>query len=165
MGLILMLAALATMQLKSADLANGATIASEQMYPRCGGKNVAPALSWSGAPAGTKSFVLTFIDTSVLPSSWSHWIVVNLPATASGLPKGGALPAGATAIQSNFGDLIYDGPCPPAGTGEHLYEFTLYALPRRAPAMVENASAKELARALSAIALAKATLRGTATTP
>lgn len=154
--------AAAAMELKSGDLGEGAPIAIEQLYTRCGGKNVAPALSWSGAPSGTRSFVLTFVDTSVLPSGWSHWLVVNLPPSAGGLPKGGTLPSGATAIESNFGDLVYDGPCPPAGTGVHNYEFTLYALPRPAPAIVGNSNANELARALSALALAKATLKGTA---
>ena len=152
-------------ELKSPDVLNGAAFAPEQVYTRCGGKNVAPGLTWSGAPVKTKSFVLTFVDTSVLPSGWSHWIVVNLPAGTKSLPKGGALPHGAEAIQSNFGDLTYAGPCPPAGTGVHIYEFTIYALDRAAPAIVENASANELNKALSAMALAKATMRASAVTP
>jgi len=151
------------MELTSPDLADGGVIAAAQLFPRCGGRNIAPALSWSGAPAGTRSFILTFVDTSVLPSGWSHWIVVDIPASATSLPKGGALPARARGVGSNFGDLVYAGPCPPAGTGTHRYEFTIYALDRRAPVIVENASAIELARALSAMALAKATLSGNAT--
>ena len=69
---------------------------------------------------GTKSFVLTMIDVSVKPSQWSHWIVVGLPPDATSLARGTkALPAGAAAIASNFGDANYDGPCPPNGTGVH----------------------------------------------
>ncbi len=148
--------------LTSPDLAKGASIAADHLYPRCGGKNIAPALAWSGAPKATRSFVLTFIDTSVLPLHWSHWIVVNIPADATSLPRGGALPAGAEGLSSNFGDAVYAGPCPPAGTGVHAYEFTLYALPGRAPAIDSESSAKDLAEGLSAIALAKATLKGVA---
>ena len=150
------------MDLTSPDLVDGGTIAPAQLYPRCGGRNIAPALSWSGAPKGTRSFVLTFVDTSVLPSGWSHWIAINIPANATSLPKGGALPAGAKGVGSNFGDPVYAGPCPPPGTGTHRYEFTIYALDRMAPAIVENSNADELARALSGMALAKATLSGIA---
>jgi phosphatidylethanolamine-binding protein (PEBP) family uncharacterized protein len=77
--------AMAAMTLSSADLKPGATISSAQIYPRCGGENISPQLSWSGAPAGTKSFVLTMIDTSVKPAQWSHWVVVDIPATATSL--------------------------------------------------------------------------------
>jgi hypothetical protein len=165
LALALSLQGAAAMELTSPDLRDGAPIAKEQIYTRCGGANLAPALKWSGAPAGTRSFILTFIDTSVLPSGWSHWIVLNIPASASGLAKGGALPTGAKAIESNFGDLTYAGPCPPSGTGVHAYEFTLYALGSMAPAIVENSSANDLTKGLAALALARATLSGTAVTP
>lgn len=158
-------AAAQTFELKSPDLADGARIGKAQIYPRCGGDNVAPALAWSGAPAGTKSFILTFVDTSVLPSGWSHWIVVDIPASVASLPRGGAIPAGAKAIQSNFGDTDYAGPCPPAGTGTHRYEFTLFAMPTSAPVIVDDSSANDLTEALGALALAKASLRGTANSP
>ena len=150
------------MELKSPDLTDGATIAPAQLYSRCGGQNIAPALLWSGAPKGTRSFILTFVDTSVLPSGWSHWIAVNIPADVTSLPKGGALPTGAKGVGSNFGDPAYAGPCPPPGTGMHHYEFTIYALDRMAPAIVENSSANDLTKALSAMALDKATLSGNA---
>src|SRR5689334_7320110 len=71
------------MELKSADLAPGAKIATAQIYPQCGGHNVSPDLSWSGVPAGAKSLVLTMIDTDVKPADWSHWIVVDLPPARS----------------------------------------------------------------------------------
>src|SRR6476660_9415961 len=98
------------MELTSGDIAPGAQIAAAQIYPRCGGQNVSPALAWSGAPAGTKSLVLTMIDMDVKPAYWSHWIVVDLPLSMTRLARGLAhLPAGAKAIVSNFGDAFYDG--------------------------------------------------------
>ena len=54
-----------------------------------GGLNMAPGVSWSAGPAGTQSYVLFMegeggarIDPTV------HWIVYNIPATASRLPTG-----------------------------------------------------------------------------
>ena len=114
--------AMAAMTLTSSDIQAGGTIPPAQIYTRCGGENISPELSWSGAPAGTKSLVLTMIDASVKPSQWSHWIVVNLPAATTTLARGTkTLPGGARAITSNFGDASYDGPCPPNGTGVHEY--------------------------------------------
>ena len=56
----------------------------------CSGGNMSPPLQWTGAPAGTKSFVLTLFDPDEHgdPSGWWHWIVYNLPASADRLPKG-----------------------------------------------------------------------------
>src|SRR5258708_18973373 len=53
-----------SMTLTSADLKEGATIANEQVFNGfgCTGSNVSPALSWSGAPSGTKSFAITMYD-------------------------------------------------------------------------------------------------------
>jgi Raf kinase inhibitor-like YbhB/YbcL family protein len=150
------------LKLTSPDHAHGANFAADHMFTRCGGKNAAPALAWSGAPEGTKSFALTFVDTSVLPLSWSHWIVVNIPADVTALPRGGALPASAEGLKSNFGDEVYAGPCPPPGTGVHAYEFTIYALPTVAPAIDGESSARHLVEGLGKLALAKATLKGVA---
>src|SRR5215469_15347075 len=68
----------------------------------CSGGNVSPALRWHGAPAGTKSFVLTLFDPDErsTPSGWWHWIVYDLPASADHLNEGAgaarssSLPAG-----------------------------------------------------------------------
>ena len=51
----------------------------------CSGGNQSPPLQWSGAPAGTKSFVLTLFDPDEHgdPSGWWHWIVYDLPATTT----------------------------------------------------------------------------------
>jgi len=53
-----------SMSLTSTDLKEGATIANEQVFKGfgCTGSNVSPALYWSGAPAGAKSFAVTMYD-------------------------------------------------------------------------------------------------------
>jgi len=151
----------AAMQLTSKDLASGGEIATAQIYPRCGGKNVSPELQWNVAPTGTKSFVLTMIDTDVKPSHWSHWIVVDLAPSVTSLGRGiPSLPEGAQAVASNFGDKFYDGPCPPDGTGVHHYEFTIWAMPETATSIAADAKASDVATMLAARAIAKATLTG-----
>jgi phosphatidylethanolamine-binding protein (PEBP) family uncharacterized protein len=81
--------AYAAMTLTSSDIVPGTAINSTHIYPRCGGRNLSPQLSWGGAPQATKSFVLTMVDLGVQPAQWSHWIVVDLPADAHSLATGG----------------------------------------------------------------------------
>jgi len=147
------------MTLTSPALAEGAKISLEQVYTRCGGANVAPALSWRDAPPATKSFALTLIDEDVKPNLWSHWIVIDLPAATSSLAKGATLPSGARTLTSDFGDAAYDGPCPPAGSGVHHYRFTVWAMPER-HLMPALGSAAVLALWLQQHALASASLTG-----
>ena len=151
----------AAMLLTSTDIKDGAVIAADQIYPRCGGKNVSPQLAWSGAPASTKSFVLTMIDVDVKPDQWSHWIVVDLPPQTASLARGtSSLPSPARAIVSNFGDAAYAGPCPPSGTGVHHYRFTIWALPTASFTIAPDAKATEATADLAKVALDKASLTG-----
>jgi Raf kinase inhibitor-like YbhB/YbcL family protein len=102
----------------------------------CTGGNLSPALQWSGAPAGTKSFVITLFDPDVpeTGSGWWHWVVYNLPANLNSLPKGAGaehssvLPAGTQQGRTDLGNDAYHGPCPDKGQPPHLYKFTIYAL-------------------------------------
>jgi len=94
----------------------------------CTGGNMSPQLSWTGAPAGTKSFALTMYDPDApTGSGWWHWVVVNLPASTTTLEAGKALPAGALETRTDFGKPGYGGPCPPPGAPHH-YVLTVYAL-------------------------------------
>lgn len=156
------LAALASahaMELTSSDVQDGAVVPEAQVYTRCGGQNESPALAWRGLPQGTKTIAVTVIDTSVPPSNWTHWIVLDLPANATSLGRGvSVLPAGATQVESNFGEARYDGPCPPAGSGEHRYVFTVWALKSKAPSIAPNEAATSVANKLQSVAIAKASL-------
>lgn len=102
----------------------------------CSGGNVSPALTWHGAPAGTRSFVLTLFDPDErsTPSGWWHWVVYDLPPSTDHLSEGAgalnskALPMGAQQGRSDLGEDAYHGPCPAAGDPPHRYVFTVYAL-------------------------------------
>src|SRR5438105_14513310 len=52
----------------------------------CSGKNISPALKWSGAPKDTKSFAVTVYDPDApTGSGWWPWVGIYLPAGATGL--------------------------------------------------------------------------------
>lgn len=114
----------------------------------CSGDNVSPALRWSGAPKGTKSFALTVYDPDApTGSGWWHWVVINIPASVhhlaenAGKPNNVAMPKGAIEMRNDFGTHAYGGPCPPKGDKAHQYVFTLYALKTAKLGVPKNASA------------------------
>jgi Raf kinase inhibitor-like YbhB/YbcL family protein len=154
------------MSLTSNDIAASGPIAKAHIYSRCGGENISPQLAWTGAPTKTKSYVLTMIDLDVKPSQWSHWVVTNLPVTATTLARGAqALPGNAQAIASNFGDAAYAGPCPPRGTGLHRYQFTIWAMPTASTTLAPDTKATAISSALLRLALDHASLIGTVEAP
>ncbi|MBP1861152.1 YbhB/YbcL family Raf kinase inhibitor-like protein [Rhizobium herbae] len=111
----------------------------------CTGKNISPEISWSNAPEGTKSFVVTLYDKDApTGSGWWHWVVTNIPASATSLPSGagngaGQLPKGALMTPTDAGMAGYGGPCPPKGT-EHDYTITVKALGIDTLPVPENAT-------------------------
>jgi Raf kinase inhibitor-like YbhB/YbcL family protein len=93
----------------------------------CDGANRSPALKWSGAPAGTRSFSLTIHDADAgAPGGWWHWVRYSIPAGVSHLSAGSKAP-GIDATTS-FKAVGYGGPCPPPGDKPHHYRFVLRAL-------------------------------------
>jgi hypothetical protein len=127
----------------------------------CNGGNVSPALTWSGAPAGTRSFALTLFDPDAPHGFW-HWVIFDIPATLVSLPAGAGAPKqapkGAHQGTSDFGDPGYGGPCPPNTDRAHRYVFTLYAL--KVERLGSDAAAQPawLAARIRANALAEASL-------
>jgi Raf kinase inhibitor-like YbhB/YbcL family protein len=99
----------------------------------CSGDNLSPAISWQGAPEGTKSFVVTMYDPDApTGSGWWHWVVIDIPATVTSLPRGagsqgGSMPQGAVQTNTDMGAPGYGGACPPVGD-THRYVITVKAL-------------------------------------
>lgn len=122
-------------ELTSTAFVNGARIPVEHTAD---GGDFSPPLAWSGAPPGTKSFLLTYedLDAPTPDGLFLHWFVINIPGDTNyllaGLPRLEALstPAGAVQGVNDFNEIGYGGPSPPAGSGPHRYVFTLHAMDR-----------------------------------
>ena len=150
--------------LSSPTIKPGSTLTQAQVFNGfgCSGQNISPALNWSGAPAGTKSFAVTVYDPDApTGSGWWHWVVINLPADSTGLVEGagsaaGKLPAGAVQGRTDFGTAAFGGACPPAGAKPHRYIFTVFALKTDKIDVPADASAALIGFMLNANKLATA---------
>jgi phosphatidylethanolamine-binding protein (PEBP) family uncharacterized protein len=78
-----------TFQLQSADVAADRAIPQTFAFNGfgCTGQNTSPALSWSNAPAATKSFAVMVHDADAVTggAGFWHWAIINLPAGSTGL--------------------------------------------------------------------------------
>lgn len=98
------------------------------------GEGTSPAIAWSNVPMGTQSFVLHMHDMDVARNrttdDQAHWVVWNIPASATGLPegvpKGSPRPDGSHQISAT--GAMYRGPGAPANGPMHHYVFELFAL-------------------------------------
>lgn len=164
-----------------------------------------PAFAWSDVPAGTKSLALICHDPDVpskpddvnqegrtIPADlpridFYHWVLVDLPATATGIEEGeysnGVTargkdgPGGPGGTRQGLNDYTnwfagdadmegkyfgYDGPCPPWNdTIVHHYVFTLYALDVERCPLEGEFSGAEVRNAISPQILAQARITGT----
>ena len=115
----------------------------------CDGEDVSPPLQWKDAPENTKSFALISDDPDAPVGTWVHWVVYNIPGSATSLPE--AVPArdelsdGTRHGRTSWGRNAYGGPCPPGGT--HRYFFKLYAL-ETALDLAPGASVPQLQQAM-----------------
>lgn len=89
----------------------------------CDGSGHPPDLAWTGAPAGTRSFVLFVHDPDAPTGDFAHWVLANIPAGVTALPTGAS--AGTPGL-NDFGTPGYGPPCPPSGS--HRYIFAVVAL-------------------------------------
>jgi Raf kinase inhibitor-like YbhB/YbcL family protein len=96
------------------------------------GNNESPQIDWAGVPAGTQSFAIALHDLSNLQGNnpFTHWVMWNIPGTATGLPANlprGVMPGAPAANTQQVSFLGDDGF---AGSGQcgNVYEFVLYAL-------------------------------------
>lgn len=132
----------------------------------CEGDDAAPALSWSGAPAGTESFALIVHDPDAPDPAkpqrdYVHWVLYDIPGSVTALPEGAltsVLPAGTRVGRNDFGTTEYGGPCPPIG--RHRYYFELYALDAQLGDL-GTPDRRAVERAMEGHVLGKAVLMGT----
>ncbi|GAA1734068.1 YbhB/YbcL family Raf kinase inhibitor-like protein [Isoptericola hypogeus] len=122
----------ATFSLTSPDIAEGAPIARDHAVD---GGNSSPALTWSGFPDETRSFVVSCFDPDApTPSGYWHWHLLDVPAEVTSLARdagradGTGLPAGAFQLLSDGGQVGFEGAGPPPGDHAHRYVFAVHAL-------------------------------------
>jgi Raf kinase inhibitor-like YbhB/YbcL family protein len=170
----------------------------------CLGGNRNPHLAWQGAPAGTRSFAVVCHDPDVpsrgddvnregrtVPASlprvdFFHWVLVDLPATATGIaageysaevvPRGKAGPGAAHGARQGINDYSgwfaadrdmsgdyygYDGPCPPWNDElRHRYVFTVFALDVERLPLEGKFTGPQVRAAMRGRILAQASLTG-----
>ena len=105
------------------------------------GDNVSIDLSWADLPEGTQQLALIcddpiVVEIGMMKQPFVHWVMYNIPASASGLPAG--LPSDATLEMDGLEGAVnglnglrrpgYFGPRPPANGKLHAYHFRVYAL-------------------------------------
>ncbi|GAB3795505.1 YbhB/YbcL family Raf kinase inhibitor-like protein [Micromonospora zhanjiangensis] len=149
-----------TFTLTSEDVANGEPMDAEFAHDSVGGGNVSPQLAWSDFPAETRGFVVTCFDPDApTGSGFWHWVLVNLPASVTQLPRGAGseAAAGGFSVRNDYGAQGYGGAAPPPGDRPHRYVFAVHALdverlevtPEATPAYVGfNLTFHTLARAV-----------------
>jgi Raf kinase inhibitor-like YbhB/YbcL family protein len=150
--------------LTSPAFANGAAIPARHT---CDDADRSPALRWSGAPEGTRSFALIVHDPDAPDPArpqrdWVHWLAYDIPATTAALPEGAGNGDPAAPMhwaQTDAETSGYHGPCPPIG--RHRYFFELYALDTVLGPLGARARRADLERAMQGHVLARAELMGT----
>jgi Raf kinase inhibitor-like YbhB/YbcL family protein len=152
--------------LTSPDIEDGGVIA-DKFTGKAGPNTVSPKLQWDHVPAGTQSFALLFHDPDVAMQKKmddvTHWMVFNIPGTATELP--GGIPAdakladGTIQIKNTANRVGYLGPGAPAAGPYHHYTFELFALDTKLD-LTEAATRADVVKAMDGHILGKGVLAG-----
>lgn len=93
------------------------------------GTDLSPALAWKGVPAEAKEIAVVVDDPDAPDEVFVHWLVWNIPPTATNLQEGSSkFDKSIKQGQNDFGNSTYNGPLPPKGHGVHHYRFKVFAL-------------------------------------
>ena len=127
---------------------------------------------WSGAPAGTVSYAVEYMDYDNAEDEgviWIHWIAAGIDGSRTGLPENAAkadpslihghnswsLPYGPYEALSENARIGYGGPAPGR---RHTYELVLFALDYK-PELKQGFYYADLRNAMEGHILDKAVLR------
>ncbi|MEE6258626.1 YbhB/YbcL family Raf kinase inhibitor-like protein [Plantactinospora sonchi] len=153
--------------LTSADVRDGEQMPVEFGHTSVGGENRSPQLAWSGFPAETRSFTVTCYDPDApTGSGFWHWVLVNVPAGVTELPRGAGSDSsagvpGAFSVRNDYGEQSYGGSAPPAGDRPHRYVFAVHALDVEQLDLTPDASPAYVGFNLTFHTLARAVIRPT----
>lgn len=146
----------------SADVSDGQPLKDDQV---AAAGNTSPELTWTGAPEGTKSFVVTCFDPDApTPCGFWHWNLVDIPAEVTSLATGAAgrdLPAGAFHVRNDGGEAGFMGAAPPQGDHPHRYFFVVHAVKDATLGVDADASNAVVSFNLAFKTLGRAMLHGT----
>ena len=152
----------ATFTVTSDDVTDGAPLKDDQVAAL---GNTSPQLSWSGAPEGTKSYVVTCFDPDApTPSGFWHWALVDIPADVTSLDAGaasGSLPGGAFHVRNDGGEAGFMGAAPPEGDQPHRYFFVVHAVGEPSLGVDADASPAGVSFTLAIKPRGRAILHGT----
>lgn len=154
----------ASFTVTSADVTEGRPLKDDQVADA---GNTSPQLSWSGAPEGTRSFVVTCFDPDApTPSGFWHWVLVDLPADVTSLDtgagaEGATLPGDAFMCRNDGGSKAFMGAAPPEGDQVHRYYFVVHAVGEETLGVDSDASPAVVSFNLAFKTLGRAIITGT----
>ncbi|MCL8250543.1 YbhB/YbcL family Raf kinase inhibitor-like protein [Aeromicrobium fastidiosum] len=159
-----LLPSVASFTVTSNDVTDGQPLKDDQVADQ---GNTSPQLSWSGAPEGTKSFVVTCFDPDApTPSGFWHWVAVDVPADVTELATGAgasddSLPGAAFHVRNDGGSLDFTGAAPPQGDQVHRYYFVVHAVGEETLGVDASASPAVVSFNLAFKTLGRAIVHGT----
>ena len=146
----------------STDVTDGAPLKDDQVADK---GNTSPQLSWTGAPEGTQSYVITCFDPDApTPSGFWHWLLVDVPGDVTELATGAAagdLPGKAFHVRNDTGEKAFTGAAPPEGDQVHRYFFVVHAVGEPTLGVDSDASPAAVSFSLAFKTLGRAILHGT----
>lgn len=105
------------------DITDGGEIPSDYT---CDGSNLSPTLLLENVPDYAKSLAVILEDSDSTPKDFTHWLAFNISPYNTSI-EGSKVLGNAVVGTNDYGNMEYDGPCPPAGE-THKYYFRVYAL-------------------------------------
>ncbi len=149
-----------SLQITAEDFTNGG-----QIPPRytADGADISPALTIAGIHPDAESIALICDDPDAPMSTFTHWLIWNIPADTAAIPAD--IPQTETADtlnkavqgENDFSQLGYRGSAPPSGT--HTYRFKVYTLDTSLN-IDPGADKNHLLQAMEGHILQQATLKG-----
>lgn len=131
--------------------------------PNCVGENISPPLSWNDPPAGTKSFAFVIYDPDGRKGlGVYHWVAYGIAPDRRSFAEGevGQPSDKFVGGKNSAGYNAYMGPCPPAKSGLHHYNFSLIATDLEPNALPPGLTRDELFEKLKGHATGVGTIVG-----
>jgi Raf kinase inhibitor-like YbhB/YbcL family protein len=127
----------------------------------CGGENASPALAWSHAPEGAKSFAVIMDDPDAASGiGANHWIAYDIPASVTALPRNAGNGQAMMLVEGSNGRKapMYSGPCPEPGAKTHHFLWLVFALDLGPDALEPGLTREQFMQQIAGHNLAEASL-------